>query len=97
MKKLLSLIIVGLLGFILIVVICDMPRLGSPDTPGYNQVAKHYLDSSVEEVRALNSVTAILVDYRGYDTLIETIVLFTASISVMALVNRKNKSEDRED
>jgi len=42
-----------------------------------------------EEMNTPNMVTAGLADYRGYDTLGETVVIFTAAISVAALLRRE--------
>lgn len=88
MKRVISFLIVCLLGVVLLLVVNDMPLLGNEGVPGNNQVTKKYIDNSKEKVKALNVITAILVDFRGYDTLIETIVLFTASISVFTVLKR---------
>lgn len=50
---------------------------------------ERYKEKSLEETEVLNIVTAILVDYRGYDTLFETVVIFTAGIAVMLLLRRE--------
>jgi multicomponent Na+:H+ antiporter subunit B len=44
-----------------------------------------------EEMATPNMVTAGLADYRGYDTLGETTVIFTAAISVILLLRRQGK------
>ncbi len=44
-----------------------------------------------EETGVPNMVTAGLADYRGYDTLGETTVIFTAGISVILLLRRRGK------
>jgi multicomponent Na+:H+ antiporter subunit B len=43
----------------------------------------------VEETGVPNVVTAVLADYRGYDTLFETSVIFTAAIVVILLLKKK--------
>ena len=45
-------------------------------------------EKSEEEMHTPNMVTAGLADYRGYDTLGETVVIFTAAVSVAALLRR---------
>jgi len=50
---------------------------------------ERYKEKSLEETEVLNIVTSILVDYRGYDTLFETVVIFTAGIAVMLLLRRE--------
>ncbi len=89
MKKIVALIIVIMLGCILTVVVSDMPTFGSDDDPANNRVADHYIKKSHHQVESSNMVNAIVVDYRGYDTLIETVVLFSISISVMALLYKR--------
>lgn len=50
-----------------------------------------YLEKGLEETAVPNIVTAIIVDYRAYDTLGETTVIFTAGISVILLLRRRGK------
>ncbi|MBM7625057.1 hydrogen gas-evolving membrane-bound hydrogenase subunit E [Sporohalobacter salinus] len=85
MKKLTSLIFILILGFVVAIVVSDMPTFGIEDVPVNNQLSQHYINKSVEETGSFNIVGAILVDYRAYDTLVETIVLFTASTVVASI------------
>jgi multicomponent Na+:H+ antiporter subunit B len=61
----------------------------------HQHVAPKYLADSIKETMVPNVVTAVLADYRGYDTLGETTVIFTAGIGVMLLLRgsarRRNK------
>ncbi|MBN1455191.1 MAG: hypothetical protein JW945_02915 [Methanomicrobia archaeon] len=50
-----------------------------------------YLEKGLEETDVPNIVTAVIVDYRAYDTLGETTVIFTAGISVILLLRRRGK------
>jgi multicomponent Na+:H+ antiporter subunit B len=54
-------------------------------------VAPRYLERSIEETGSPNVVTSVLADYRGYDTLGETTVIFTAGIGVMLLLRGRRK------
>jgi multicomponent Na+:H+ antiporter subunit B len=63
-----------------------LPPFGVEDAAIHRHVAPRYLASSIEETHAPNVVTAVLADYRGYDTLGETTVIFTAGIGVMLLL-----------
>ena len=69
----------------------DLPVFGDPGSPASTHISPIYLESSVEQTRTPNVVTAILMDYRSLDTLIETIVIFTAGIAC-ALIHRKGYS-----
>lgn len=83
----------------------DMPRVGDPEAPATNHalVARHYLEKSAGpegEVGPPNIVTSVLGDYRGYDTLGETVVIFTAGLCVVLLlrqaqsVRRRRRAEE---
>jgi hypothetical protein len=50
-----------------------------------------YVEEGEHETEVPNMVTYILADYRGYDTLGETTVIFTAGISVILLLRRRGK------
>ncbi len=59
---------------------------GSPDAIIHKHVAPKYLNDSIKDTGVPNVVTSTLADYRGYDTLGETTVIFTAGIGVMLLL-----------
>ena len=76
----------------------DMPDFGDPNAPAQTHVAPEYITNSVEEIDIPNIVTAILASYRGYDTLGETAVVFTAGIGVLLLISGLGRRrEDEED
>jgi len=66
----------------------EMPHFGDPDAPIHTHVAPRYIEDSPQEIGVPNMVTSILASYRGYDTLGETTVIFTAGIAVLALLWR---------
>ena len=79
----------------------DMPNFGSPDAPAQTHVSPHYLTNSIEEVDVPNVVTSILASYRGFDTLGEVAVVFTAGIGVLAIISglagwRRPEDEEEE-
>lgn len=69
----------------------DMPRYGDPAAPIHQHVAPHYIQQSPEEIGLPNIVTSILASYRGYDTMGETLVIFTAGIAVFGLLGNITK------
>ncbi len=87
--RLLPLITVLLVGGLLIWSAQDMPDMGDPNAPTNLHVAPYYIEHSEEQVGVENIVSAILADYRGYDTLGETTVIFTAGVSVLLLLRRR--------
>ena len=82
----LALLVVLITGAVLIYGTLDMPYFGDPDAPPHNHVAPRYVDVSPEEIGIPNIVTSVLASYRGYDTLGETLVIFSAGIGVMLLL-----------
>ncbi len=72
----------------------DMPYFGAADAPANQHVAPEYLADEVRqydsdeatEIGIPNVVTSVLASYRGYDTLGEVTVIFTAGIGVLLLL-----------
>ena len=95
----LPLFVVFVTGATLIYGTLDMPNFGSPDSPVQTHVGPDYLQGSVHEINIPNVVTSILASYRGYDTLGETAVVFTAGIGVLLLISglRRRRRDDEED
>jgi multicomponent Na+:H+ antiporter subunit B len=85
-RALLPLLIVGMVGTTLVYGTLEMPHFSDPSAPIHLNVAPHYLESTREEIGIPNVVTAVLASYRGYDTLGEVIVIFTAGLGVLALL-----------
>ena len=74
----------------------DMPRYGDSEAPIHKHVAPRYLNESPKEVGLPNVVTSVLASYRGYDTLGETTVIFTAGIGVLVLLGRSRSRKGEE-
>ncbi len=73
-------------GLLLLAATFDLPYMGDVTAPAYQHVAPRYIHESPVEVGLPNMVTSVLASYRGYDTLGEVTVIFTAGISVLALI-----------
>ena len=76
----------------------DLPPFGAGDTNVHQHVAPTYLAESIEKTTVPNVVTAVLASYRGYDTLGEVTVIFTAGIAVLMLLGGRRprrKSGDK--
>jgi multicomponent Na+:H+ antiporter subunit B len=74
-------------GALLIYGTWDLPAFGDPNAPAHRHVAPEYLAEGEHETGAPNIVTAVLASYRGYDTLGEVTVIFTAGIGVLLLLS----------
>lgn len=78
----------------------DLPPVGDPQAPASMHVSPRYIERSHEETGAPNFVTAVVVDYRGYDTLGETTVIFTAGLACLLILGAQlgqAKSSSAED
>lgn len=90
MKRIAFLLIL-LLGALLLRAAEDLPDWGDPYSPASTHVSNYYLEKSMEETSVPNVVTAVLADYRGYDTMFETVVIFCAGITVLTVLRRTHR------
>lgn len=84
--KILGLIIVVLVGAALEYATVDFPPLGDPGSPASTHVSPRYIEKSIEETAVPNVVTSVLADYRGFDTMFETTVIFSAGVACFLLL-----------
>ena len=91
-KNLLISIVAALAIFFVILAVAELPPYGMADNPIHNQVSDRYINQSLADTGVSNMVTGIVLDYRAYDTMFETIVLFTATLAV-AVTLRSFKKE----
>ena len=68
----------------------DKPAFGDPEAPIQQHVAPWYLEKTPEYIDVPNVVTAVLASFRGYDTLGEVFVVFTAGIGVLFLLSARH-------
>ena len=80
-----------ILGMLLLYGAGDLPAFGDTNSPASIHISPFYIENSLEQTATPNLVTAVLMDYRSFDTFIETIVIFTAGIAC-ALILRKGDS-----
>ena len=82
-----SLIFFGLFLMFAFFAVQELPKFGEP----LMKVSKEYLRTGAEKTGATNIVTAILLDFRAYDTLGEATVLFTSIIGAFVILRRKGR------
>ena len=85
MKKTAILIVLAF-GSVLIYCTLDFPPWGDPSAPASMHVSPRYIERTIEETSVPNVVTAVLADYRGYDTMFETIVIFCSGVACLFLL-----------
>ncbi|MDY5665503.1 MAG: hydrogen gas-evolving membrane-bound hydrogenase subunit E [Blautia sp.] len=81
--------------FVLLTAVSHMPQFGNADNPVNNEVSERYIESGLQETGAVNIVTGMILDYRAFDTLGESHVLFIATCTVLILLRSdKKKGKD---
>ena len=91
-KPMWALVVVIITGGLLIYGTLDMPYFGSSQAPAHQHVAPRYINDSMQETGLPNIVTSVLASYRGFDTLGEVVVIFTAGMGVLALLRQGRRS-----
>ncbi len=89
------LITVVITGALLMYGTVDMPNWADPHSPASTHVSPRYIEKTLEETATPNAVTSVLADYRGYDTLGETSVIFTAGVSCILILRRRRKRGEK--
>lgn len=79
-------------GLMLIYGSIDLPALGDPNSPANAGVGLTYLKINWYDMGVPNVVTSVLASYRGFDTLGETAVVFTAGLAVALLLGFGERS-----
>ena len=92
---LLPMIVVLVTGAALIYGTFDMPNFGDPDAPANRYLVDRYIQESPTEIGIPNIVTSVLASYRGYDTLGEVTVIFTAGVAVLMLIGGARRRRER--
>ncbi len=82
---------------VLILTVSNMPPTGDINNPANNEVAERYIVSGLEETGATNIVAGMILDYRAFDTLGESHVLFVAAIVVTVLLRLDKDERDPKD
>ncbi len=91
------LLLVMITGVALVWGTTDLPPYGDAEAAAHLHVAPRYIQESPEEVGIPNLVTAVLASYRGFDTLGEVVVVFTAGLGVLLILgfDRSRKRSDK--
>lgn len=97
MKKLFIFLFLLMAWVILMLGVAQMPKMGDPTNPTNTHVAPRYLKEGPTEAGAENIVTDVILNYRGYDTMGEVTVIFTALCAVLAVLKREKAGKSRSD
>ncbi|MCF8217673.1 MAG: DUF4040 domain-containing protein [Bacteroidales bacterium] len=84
-----SLLIIGILVYVFAIMIGPLQPFGEHTT----RMSEFYTQNGAEATGSANLVTGVLFDFRGYDTLGEATILFTAALGVITILRSKSKKE----
>ncbi len=86
--KYFGLIAVLLFGAVIWTSSLQFPAVGDPYAPASLHVSDDYIEHALEETAVPNLVTAVLADYRSYDTMFEAAVVLAAGLACFFLLRR---------
>lgn len=89
-RRLLAFLPALAVGALLLYGVNALPEFGDPTAPPMLHVSPEYVARANHDTHTPNVVTAILADYRGFDTLIETAVVLTAALACLLVLRRKD-------
>lgn len=87
--RVIALIVVTVMALVIIYATFDQPAVGNPSAPVHQHLGPWFLETTREAIDIPNVVTAVLGSFRGYDTLGEVFVVYTAGIGVLFLLGVK--------
>lgn len=76
------------LSSVLVATVNFLPGFADENAPTANEVYEHYVGKGRDETGAVNTVAGMILDYRAFDTLGESFVLFTATCAVLLLLEQ---------
>jgi len=91
--KIIGFIISIATGSLLIYAAADFPAWSDPASPASTYLSPHFIEKTIEETSVPNIVTAVLADYRGFDTMFETTVIFSAGVVCYLLLRTSRRKE----
>ena len=82
-----------LLVVMLLTAVSNLPIVGQEDRPANNEVSQKYIEDGLQDTGSVNIVTGMILDYRAFDTLGESHVLFVATCTVLILLRIDTKEK----
>ena len=82
--------LVGAFVLVMAATVPSLPAIGDPTAPVVGgEVTQYYLEHAYKETQVHNAVTAVLAAYRGFDTLGEAVVVFSAGVVALSVLRRE--------
>lgn len=95
MKKVLVVLLMVIVLTVPFALFDALPAIGDTASAPNNHVSTHYIENAIKECNSPNMVTAVIVDYRAFDTLLETTVMFLAGAVVLLVLAKKPALKNR--
>jgi multicomponent Na+:H+ antiporter subunit B len=92
--RLFGVLSIALMGWFLLWGTSDLPLRADPGSPASVGVATYYIENAYTDSNTPNMVTAVLADYRGFDTFGEAVVVVTAALSSLLILLRRRRDEE---
>lgn len=92
---LMSVVLCAIIIITLLATVSYLPEFGQATNPNNNEVVERYNADGLEETGATNAVAGMILDYRAFDTLGESHVLFIAAVCVMILLRLEYTKEGK--
>ncbi len=93
MKKFIVIVLLVLVGLFLLLAVSKMPIMGDPDSPTNAIATSRYIAKGPQETGCNNLVSAIILNYRVYDTFGEITVIFVTLTAALAILGREKAGE----
>ena len=93
--KPLALVILAACALLMLKAAADLPDWGDPSSPASTHLSPEFIQRAYEDTHTPNVVTAVLADYRGYDTMFETVVVFLAALIIMLILRRTPRKREK--
>jgi multicomponent Na+:H+ antiporter subunit B len=94
-SKIFSACICGAFGFLLFLGLPDLPDWGNSNAPVNANISKYYIENAYKDTKVPNLVTTVLADYRSFDTMFETCVVFIALLGIYMLLKKEESAESK--
>ena len=88
LAKILGLAAAIVMGLVLLAAETNFPGFADPGSPASRHLSPYYITHTLSDTAVPNMVTSVLADYRGFDTMFETAVIFAAGLAVIAILRR---------
>lgn len=94
--KIIGLVTVIVVGLLLASGVQEFPKFADPHSPANAyHLSQDFITKTETDTMVPNIVTAVLADYRGYDTMFETVVVFTGGLAIFAILRTRRKKHEK--